>query len=257
MDTKFLPLGISLGEETYGENLPVAVILRVDDALRRRVAEAVMLLREKNLDSLQFDLGWEDARAIRTLGYTNENFLAPIPGWMDDSHGQVRTPFLDDLMEFEVDGHEKEADYREDCLVYSRADEPLVKPCMLRLARTEPGSDSVSGVGLELCLTTQNWSLGTWIHGLDELSDLFPLQEQRVEAPRRLELTGEALKQTLFDWLCAKYVQRADDRQKLMGLQYTEAETHDLASGIANLVDGLTLVEGDAEQADRPARERG
>lgn len=33
----------------------------------------------------------------------------------------------------------------------------------------------------------------------------------------------------ILAWLCKKYVQRADDRQKAMGLQYTEAETHDLA----------------------------
>lgn len=36
-----------------------------------------------------------------------------------------------------------------------------------------------------------------------------------------------------FSWLCLKYVQRADERQRKMGLQYTEAETHDLASEIA------------------------
>lgn len=33
----------------------------------------------------------------------------------------------------------------------------------------------------------------------------------------------------ILAWLCRKYVQRADDRQKSLGLQYTEAETHDLA----------------------------
>jgi hypothetical protein len=37
----------------------------------------------------------------------------------------------------------------------------------------------------------------------------------------------------LFAFLCRKYVQRADGRQKKMGLQYTEAETHDLAREIA------------------------
>lgn len=33
----------------------------------------------------------------------------------------------------------------------------------------------------------------------------------------------------VFEFLCRKYVQRQDARQKSMGLQYTEAETHDLA----------------------------
>jgi hypothetical protein len=33
----------------------------------------------------------------------------------------------------------------------------------------------------------------------------------------------------LFEFLTQKYAQRADARQKAMGNQYTEAETHDLA----------------------------
>jgi len=35
--------------------------------------------------------------------------------------------------------------------------------------------------------------------------------------------------QTIFNFLQRKYVQRADDRQKTMGLVYMEVETHDLA----------------------------
>lgn len=38
--------------------------------------------------------------------------------------------------------------------------------------------------------------------------------------------------QEVFAFLNRKYVQRADARQKEMGLQYTEAETHDLAKEI-------------------------
>jgi len=45
--------------------------------------------------------------------------------------------------------------------------------------------------------------------------------------------TREALEAEWFQWLCRKYVQRADDRQRSMGLQYTEAETHNLAAEIA------------------------
>lgn len=38
--------------------------------------------------------------------------------------------------------------------------------------------------------------------------------------------------QEVFAFLNRKYVQRADERQKEMGLQYTAAETHDLAKEI-------------------------
>lgn len=44
-------------------------------------------------------------------------------------------------------------------------------------------------------------------------------------------MTSDA-RNDLFDFLCRKYVQRADDRQAAMGLQYMHAETHDLADEI-------------------------
>jgi hypothetical protein len=40
----------------------------------------------------------------------------------------------------------------------------------------------------------------------------------------------------LFEFLTHKYVQHADERQKEMGLQYMEAETHDLAEEIAKFI---------------------
>lgn len=44
------------------------------------------------------------------------------------------------------------------------------------------------------------------------------------------------LEQVLFLFLERKYVQRADARQREMGLQYMEAETHDLAKELAKLI---------------------
>ena len=37
----------------------------------------------------------------------------------------------------------------------------------------------------------------------------------------------------LFAWLCTRYVQNQDSRQKSMGLQYMSAETHDMAEAIS------------------------
>jgi hypothetical protein len=55
------------------------------------------------------------------------------------------------------------------------------------------------------------------------------------------DLPACALHRTLtasgvFQFLSRKYVQRADERQRSMGLQYMEAETHDLAAEIARLI---------------------
>lgn len=40
----------------------------------------------------------------------------------------------------------------------------------------------------------------------------------------------------LFAFLNRRYVQRADARQKAMGLQYTTAEAHDLALELADFI---------------------
>ena len=49
------------------------------------------------------------------------------------------------------------------------------------------------------------------------------------------------LEALLFNFYCRKYVQRSDNRQKNMGLQYTEAETHDLAKETAKFILRLEL----------------
>ncbi len=43
---------------------------------------------------------------------------------------------------------------------------------------------------------------------------------------------------TIFEFLTRKYVQRADARQADLGLQYMEAETHDLARELAKWLKG-------------------
>jgi hypothetical protein len=43
---------------------------------------------------------------------------------------------------------------------------------------------------------------------------------------------AKAVETKLFAFLNQKYLQRADERQAAMGLQYMEAETHDLAREI-------------------------
>ena len=45
---------------------------------------------------------------------------------------------------------------------------------------------------------------------------------------------ASATEKAIFEWLCRKYVQRSDEGQKAMGLQYTTAETHDLARELAS-----------------------
>lgn len=60
------------------------------------------------------------------------------------------------------------------------------------------------------------------------------------ELPPSKELADQKLYLQLLGFLQAKYVQRADSRQREMGLQYMEAETHDLARTIVDFLSGTT-----------------
>lgn len=62
--------------------------------------------------------------------------------------------------------------------------------------------------------------------GLVKDSGISTLEEEFRSARNRIV-------SMVFSSLVKHYVQRADDRQKAMGLQYTEAETRDLAEFIA------------------------
>lgn len=53
------------------------------------------------------------------------------------------------------------------------------------------------------------------------------------------------LERDLFALLCKKYVQRSDERQTAMGLQYTTAETRDLARTIARFLTLRAKPEGE------------
>ena len=100
--------------------------------------------------------------------------------------------------------------------------------------------------------------------------DTMPRRKAALESALRKDLIGrkdrsmnmgelhQQLEISIFDWLCRKYVQRADARQKSLGLQYTEAETHDLAEEIAKNVAqwaDVHLREGSLPDRANPARD--
>lgn len=54
-------------------------------------------------------------------------------------------------------------------------------------------------------------------------------------------LNHQDLQGAILLWLQKTYVQRSDIRQKAMGLQYTEAETHELSNSLAALFQSLSI----------------
>lgn len=56
------------------------------------------------------------------------------------------------------------------------------------------------------------------------------------EIPPTSEAVRAGLAVLIFEFLEQKYIQRADARQKEMGLQYMTAETHDLSRELAKFM---------------------
>jgi hypothetical protein len=54
----------------------------------------------------------------------------------------------------------------------------------------------------------------------------------------------------MFEYLANRYVQRADQRQFSMGLQYTEAETHDLADEVMKYLHARALAFAKMEERE-------
>lgn len=65
----------------------------------------------------------------------------------------------------------------------------------------------------------------------DQLGEKMPFDPQEPVA-NLPAINAERMQDRLFAFLNRRYVQRADSRQRAMGLQYMEAETHGLAEDI-------------------------
>src|SRR6478736_6794180 len=78
---------------------------------------------------------------------------------------------------------------------------------------------------------------GKWGHWDETWSYFHAVGDSEEAARKGLKLYCilhlDTLESTLFKFFEKKYVQRADERQKNLGLQYTEAETNDLAREVA------------------------
>ena len=72
-----------------------------------------------------------------------------------------------------------------------------------------------------------------WIVHYMVHNDEYPPEPKRKRAPLDA--------QRIFDFLSEKYVQRSDARQRALGLQYMDAETHDLAEELARWLTAMEV----------------
>lgn len=111
----------------------------------------------------------------------------------------------------------------------------------LRDLATSGNAPEEAGIALDLwhasALLTKSTRLPTDTPIVGEAMDLLDEGFRRAEIiwEQKPSTPDEA---TIFEFLTRKYVQRADARQADLGLQYMEAETHDLARELAKWLKG-------------------
>lgn len=110
---KFAIFQVSLDEGDYGEDLPVAVAIRMDAALRSKIAAAVTA---NACNSQSFLLEPDSVRWLKNVCFDEDGKPAAIAGWYDSAK--------DDCVNF------YDADPDEDhdtCAVYSEMSSPVIE----------------------------------------------------------------------------------------------------------------------------------
>lgn len=167
---QFAPLQVYSSDEHFGVDRPVAVVLRLDGRLLSKAAQALALIQDGSFVALTVPLDDEQVRWLKTVGYTSENALARVPGphrghadWMP---ADAAITFLEpDLIHLDTDG--EAADFREDCVLYESASEPLRGlACLeiMRFAPTQPGVHADAEIHFCVKCETENWRVESFVH---------------------------------------------------------------------------------------------
>lgn len=105
---------LTFDEDAYGEDLPIAVMIRLDNDLVSNIQTAVAHVESGLYSSLTLNIASENVRWISKLGFTSEGVVAPIEGWFNaDTDALVCTC---DIENIEMDGDR--ADFAEVCDVF-------------------------------------------------------------------------------------------------------------------------------------------
>jgi hypothetical protein len=186
---EFLALQVYSTDDHFGEDRPVAVLVRMDQALHDTVASALRQIQQGALVSVSLALKDDDVRWIKTIGFTSENGLAQVhgagrsdPAWMPQE-AVVSVPGSD-LMERDLDG--ETADYRDDCVVYDSQKEPLLGLSKLELTRFDPrgrGVRSDSPIYLAVHGCTRSWTVDTFLARADLVWPEL-VREEEADRPR-------------------------------------------------------------------------
>ena len=104
-------------DSAYGNDLPVAVLIRVDAAVLSRMEAAVIDIERGNSSTSVLTLRDGDVRWIKKMGYRSDNSLAGIPGFFDPETDSVVA--LGDSLNMDID--DVGAEFAEECVVFGRA----------------------------------------------------------------------------------------------------------------------------------------
>lgn len=113
---KFAIFQVSLDDGDYGEDLPVAVAIRMDAALRSKISDAVDLITAKACIASSFPLEPDSVRWLKNVCFDEDGKPGAITGWYD--------PDKDDCVNLYDDDPDEDHDT---CAVHSEMSSPVIE----------------------------------------------------------------------------------------------------------------------------------
>lgn len=113
----YLLAELCLGDDAYGENLPVAGLFRFTEETLQKADKVVRLIKEGVLSGkgAHVPVSRTDVAWLSCVGFTKENTLASVPGFFDSATDHVI--FMCDAADMEID--EERAAFSEECVPHS------------------------------------------------------------------------------------------------------------------------------------------
>lgn len=110
----YLAFPSCFGDDAYGEDLPIAVLIRVDAGLLQRIEGAADAIERGENSTTVLNLPATELRWIKMVGYRADNSLAAIPGFFDPDVDSVIC--VEDMLNMDIDG--TSADFADHCDVF-------------------------------------------------------------------------------------------------------------------------------------------
>lgn len=121
----FVLFELSYDDSTWLEKVPVAVMVKLDDAIKDKVAKAVADMKSGLYRALELNVPAENMCWLDVLAFTPENSVASIEGWFDPENDNV--VYAAGSADITMDG--LRVDYGPECKIFTST--PMEDPSLV------------------------------------------------------------------------------------------------------------------------------